>query len=133
TRSISGNSFNCPERGGHSIWNLFERNSNDSGKSPLTAQACTVFPPFCLIEPSGIQFPEGLIPSSSSTSIRARVIKSSLGPASPFGIVHTPSSFLVKNGLPGCASRTWIILLRRKMSRPGLHRLGFGFGGGCEY
>src|SRR6266853_366460 len=65
------------------------------------------------MEPSGIQFPEGLIPSSSSTSIRARVNKSSLGPASPFGIVHTPSSFLAKNGPPGCASRTWIILLRR--------------------
>src|SRR5438477_2552109 len=131
-RSISGNSFNFPERGGHSISKRFDFSSTCSGKSPSTAQACTVLPPFCLIEPSGIQFLEGLIPSSSSTSIRARVNKSSLGPASPFGIVHTPSSFLAKNGPPGCASRTWIIVLRRKMSRPALIRLRFCFCGGGE-
>src|SRR5439155_23577114 len=87
-RSISGNCLNFPERGGYSISKRFDFSSNCSGKSPSTAQACTVLPPFCLIEPSGIQFPDGLIPSSSSTSIRARVNKSSSGPASPFGIVH---------------------------------------------
>src|SRR5205823_1481920 len=58
-RSISGNCLNFPERGGYSISKRFDFSSNCSGKSPLTAQACTVLPPFCLIEPSGIQFPEG--------------------------------------------------------------------------
>src|SRR6266446_4925169 len=71
SRSISGNSLGLPERGGHSISNKFDLGSNDSGKSPSNAQACTVLPPFCLIEPSSIQPREfsGRKPTSSSNSI----------------------------------------------------------------
>src|ERR1044071_4194804 len=42
------------ERGGHSSSNRFDLHSNDSGKSPSNAHACTVLPPFCLIQPSSI-------------------------------------------------------------------------------
>ena len=54
-RSTSGNSFSLPECAGHSISNKFDLHSNDSGKSPSNAQACTILPPFCTIEPSSIQ------------------------------------------------------------------------------
>src|SRR5207249_6090589 len=54
------------------------------------------------------------------------------GAASPFGIVHAPSSLRVKKGPPGCASRTSnSLFLRRNISRPALIRLrgDLGFSG----
>ncbi len=37
-----------------------------ASQSPLKAQACTVFPPFCLIGFSGMKLPIGRMPVSSS-------------------------------------------------------------------
>src|SRR4029077_19489494 len=70
-RSTSGNCWYLPERGGHSSSNRFDLHSNASGKSPLNAQACTILPPFCLIQPSSIHCPtfSGRNPTSSSNSI----------------------------------------------------------------
>src|SRR5882757_9638023 len=70
-RSTSGKLWYFPERGGHSSSNRFDLHSNCSGKSPSNAQACTIFPPFCLIQPSSIHSPafSGRHPTSSSNSI----------------------------------------------------------------
>src|SRR5207244_12814024 len=66
----------------------------------------------------------GLNPTSSCNSICGRVNKSSTRAASAYGTVHTPSSMRVKNGPPGCASRTSnSLFLRRNISRPALIRL----------
>src|SRR6266496_3925384 len=125
-RSISGNCLRLPECGGHSISNKFDLTSNDSGKSPSNAQPCTVLPPFCIMEPSSMYSRTllGRNPTSSSNSICARVSKSSLGAASPFGIVHAPSSLWTWKGPPGCASRTsTLFFVRRNINRPALIRL----------
>src|SRR5439155_22255927 len=125
-RSISGNCLRLPECGGHSISNRFDLGSNDSGKSPSNAQPCTVLPPFCTMEPSSMYSRTvlGRNPTSSSNSICARVSKSSPGAASPFGIVHAPSSLWTWKGPPGCANRTsTLLLLRRNINRPALIRL----------
>src|SRR5206468_6026660 len=54
----------------------------------------------------------------------SRVSKSSPGAASPFGIVHAPSSLWTWKGPPGCASRTSnLFFLRRNINRPALIRL----------
>ena len=53
-RSTSGKLWYFPERGGHSSSNRFDLHSNGSGKSPSNAQACTILPPFCWIQPSSI-------------------------------------------------------------------------------
>ena len=53
-RSTSGKLWYLPERGGHSSSNRFDLHSNGSGKSPSNAQACTILPPFCWIQPSSI-------------------------------------------------------------------------------
>ncbi len=106
-RSISGNCCIRPERGGHSSSKVFETATKSAGQSPSNAQACTSLPPFCVTVPSPSQFAAvARIPSSSSNSIRARGNNSSPSAASPFGIVHAPSSLLRKYGPPGCASRT---------------------------
>src|SRR6266404_2328157 len=67
--SISENFCCLPEYGGHSISNVFDFSLNESGRSPAKAQAWTVLPPFCFIDPSSIHSPDGLMPSSSSNSI----------------------------------------------------------------
>src|SRR5262249_9317412 len=54
TRSTSGNFSYFPDRGGHSSSNRFDLHSKGSGKSPSNAQACTILPPFCWIQPSSI-------------------------------------------------------------------------------
>src|SRR5437764_11849024 len=53
-RSTSGKLWFFPERGGHSSSNRFDLHSKGSGKSPSNAQACTILPPFCWIQPSSI-------------------------------------------------------------------------------
>src|SRR5437762_1070880 len=73
-RSISGNSCVRPERGGHSIAKVFEATTKSAGKFPSNAQACTVLPPFFFTAPNSIGSETlGLIPISSSNSIRARL------------------------------------------------------------
>src|SRR4029453_7748175 len=69
--STSGNCWYLPERGGHSSSNRFDLHSNCSGKSPSNAQACTILPPFCWIQPSSIHCWTflGRNPISSSNSI----------------------------------------------------------------
>src|SRR5881275_72197 len=70
-RSTSGKLWYFPERRGHSSSNRFDLHSNGSGKSPSNAQACTILPPFCWIQPSSIHCPtfSGKNPTSSSNSI----------------------------------------------------------------
>src|SRR6188472_994181 len=70
-RSTSGKLWYFPERGGHSSSNRFDLHSNGSGKFPSNAQACTILPPFCWIQPSSIHCPtfSGSNPVSSSNSI----------------------------------------------------------------
>src|SRR2546423_6682514 len=139
-RSISGKSWVLPERGGHSIANVFERRTKSGGNSPSNAQARTVFPPFCFTVPSSIQSEDaGSNPSSSSNSSFARERRSSPSEASPFGIVHAPPSLLRKNGPPGWTSKTSTVPYRRRnISNPALNFVRFAcfksrHGNGLEF
>src|SRR4051812_36809067 len=105
-RSISGNCWRRPERGGHSISKLLLRTAPAS-RSPRAAHAVTSLPPFCTTVPSSTSSSVGSrVPVSSSNSRRAATRGSSSGSYSPLGIDLAPRSFLAQNGPPGCTSST---------------------------
>ena len=94
TRSISGKTSRRPDRGGHSISNVFE-SASAASRSPSTAQAWTILPPFWTIEPSGMAGAVGSIgvPVSSTNSRRATTSSGSArSSGSPFGMVQSPRS-----------------------------------------
>ena len=98
TRSISGKTSRRPDRGGHSISNVFD-SASAASRSPSTAQAWTILPPFWTIEPSGMVGAVGSIgvPVSSANSRRATTSSGSARPSgSPLGMVQSPRSRSMK-------------------------------------
>jgi hypothetical protein len=101
-RSTSGNVSHRPEPRGHSVLIVLLITRSGSA-SPSQAQACTNFPAFCRMAPSGMNGPWGGSPVSSSNSRHAAANRSSPGSGTPFGMVHAPASRCRQNGPPGCA------------------------------
>src|SRR4051794_7089611 len=132
-RSTSGNSRCLPERGGHSIVNVFERIASASA-SPASAQAVTTLPLRWRTSPRSTSSPSGGgEPSSSANSRSAHARASSPSSYSPLGIDQAPASFFAQNGPPGWTSSTSRSPSRRRWSRIPALRLPAAIGDGCYF
>ena len=119
-RSISGNLWCRPERGGHSIENVLLTIAAGSA-SPSNAHARTILPPPCTMGSSSMKALPGRRPVSSVNSRLADESGSSSAEYSPFGMDQAPRSFLLQNGPPGWARKTSTVPWRRRyMSKPAL-------------
>src|SRR4051794_10495312 len=104
-RSISGNSWIRPERGGHSSSNVLLTQAAAS-RSPSAAQTVSSLPP-ARTSPSSTNSVAGQgEPSSSANSRSATANGSSPSPYSPLGIDQPPASFFAQNGPPMCPIST---------------------------
>ncbi len=103
--STSGKCCRRPDFGGHSSPKVLDLKEERSGLA-LSAQAKIVLPLFIFTGGKGKKLPSTIILVSSASSRRAADSGSSGSSNSPLGMDQTPSSFLVKNGPPGCTSNT---------------------------
>jgi hypothetical protein len=103
--SISGNSFICPDFGGHSRVKVLLFIC-DKSQFPTNAHAQTRLPDLCRISPRYINGSVGGIDVSSTNSRFAASSPSSPSSISPLGIDQAPSSFMAQNGPPGWTRKT---------------------------
>ncbi len=88
-RSTSGNSFICPDFGGHSIRNVLLTMAAMSISASID-QASTRLPPGWRYSPSHSKSPSILAPTSSKTSRFAADSSSSPSSTRPLGMDHAP-------------------------------------------